>query len=150
MHAYSRGRKLTGANCFRGSMAPLQRAIKLDPKLAMAYAGLATAYNNIAEPGQAGQFAQKAYDLRDRASEREKLYIDSHYYNFVSGDLEKASQAYAAWTQSYPRDEIPYTNLGSIDASLGRYEKSLAEAQDSFRLNPSGMSYYNLAGAFVW
>jgi serine/threonine protein kinase/tetratricopeptide (TPR) repeat protein len=149
LQAYSLGRKLTGANDFAGSIAPLQRAIKLDPNFAMAYAGLATSYNNIAEPGQAGQFAQKAYDLRDRASEREKLYIDSHYYNFVSGDLEKASQAYAAWTQSYPRDEIPYTNLGSIDASLGRYEKSLAQAQEAFRLNPSGLNYSNLAGAFV-
>jgi eukaryotic-like serine/threonine-protein kinase len=149
LQAYSLGRKLTGANDFAGSIAPLQRAIKLDPNFAMAYAGLATSYNNIAEPGQAGQFAQKAYDLRDRASEREKLYIDSHYYNFVSGDLEKASQAYAAWTQSYPRDEIPYTNLGSIDASLGRYEKSLAQAQEAFRLNPSGLNYSNLAGTFV-
>jgi tetratricopeptide (TPR) repeat protein len=149
LQAYSLGRKLTGANDFAGSIAPLQRAIKLDPNFAMAYAGLATSYNNIAEPGLAGPFAQKAYDLRDRASEREKLYIDSHYYNFVSGDLEKASQAYAAWTQSYPRDEIPYTNLGSIDASLGRYEKSLAQAQEAFRLNPSGLNYSNLAGTFV-
>jgi eukaryotic-like serine/threonine-protein kinase len=149
LQAYSLGRKMTGANDFAGSIAPLQRAIKLDPTFAMAYAGLATSYNNIAEPGLAAQFAQKAYDLRDRASEREKLYIDSHYYNFVSGDLEKGSKAYAAWMQSYPRDEIPYTNLGSIDASLGHYEKSLAEAQDAFRLNPSGLNYSNLAGAFV-
>jgi hypothetical protein len=149
LQAYSLGRKMTGANDFAGSIAPLQRAIKLDPNFAMAYAGLATAYNNISEPGLAAQFAQKAYDLRDRASEREKLYIDSHYFNFVSGDLEKASQAYAAWAQSYPRDEIPYTNLGSIDASLGHYEKSLAEAQDAFRLNPSGLNYSNLAGGFI-
>jgi eukaryotic-like serine/threonine-protein kinase len=149
LQAYSLGRKMTGANDFAGSIAPLQRAIKLDPNFAMAYAGLATAYNNISEPGLAAQFAQKAYDLRDRASEREKLYIDSHYFNFVSGDLEKASQAYTAWAQSYPRDEIPYTNLGSIDASLGHYEKSLAEAQDAFRLNPSGLNYSNLAGGFI-
>jgi eukaryotic-like serine/threonine-protein kinase len=149
LQAYSLGRKLTGANDFAGSIAPLQRAIKLDPNFAMAYAGLATAYNNLSEPGLAAQFAQKAYDLRDRASEREKLYIDSHYHNFVTGDLDKATQAYQLWSQSYPRDEIPYTNLGSIDASIGRYERSLAEAQDSFRLNPSGLNYSNLAGAFV-
>ncbi len=149
LQAYSLGRKMTGANDFARSIAPLQRAIKLDPNFAMAYAGLATAYNNISEPGLAAQFAQKAYDLRDRASEREKLYIDSHYYNFVSGDLEKASQAYTAWAQSYPRDEIPYTNLGSIDAGLGHYERSLAEAQEAFRLNPSGLNYSNLAGSFI-
>jgi hypothetical protein len=140
---------MTGANDFAGSIVPLQRAIKLDPNFAMAYAGLATSYSNISEPGLAAQFAQKAHDLRDRASEREKLYIDSHYYNFVSGDLEDATKAYAAWAQSYPRDEIPYTNLGSIDASLGRYEKSLAEAQEAFRLNPSGLNYSNLTSAFI-
>jgi serine/threonine protein kinase/tetratricopeptide (TPR) repeat protein len=149
LQAYSLGRKLTGANDFAGSIAPLQRAIKLDPNFAMAYAGLATAYNNISEPGLAAQFAQKAYDLRDRASEREKLYIDSHYYNFVSGDLDKANQAYEAWAQNYPRDEIPYTNLGSIDALMGRYDKSLAEAREAFRLNPSGLNYTNLVSGFI-
>src|SRR5713101_2835488 len=149
LQAYSLGRKMTGANDFASSIAPLQRAIKLDPNFAMAYAGLATAYNNISEPGLAAQFAQKAYDLRDRASEREKLYIDSHYYNFVSGDLDKANQAYEAWAQNYPRDEIPYTNLGSIDALMGRYDKSLAEAREAFRLNPSGLNYTNLVSGFI-
>jgi serine/threonine protein kinase/Tfp pilus assembly protein PilF len=149
LQAFSLGRKMTGANDFAGSIAPLQRAIQLDPNFAMAYAGLATAYNNISEPGRAAEFAKKAYDLRDRASEREKLYIDSHYYNFVSGDLEKGSRAYEAWLQAYPRDEIPYTNLGSIDASLGRYDKSLAEAQEAFRLNPSGLNYSNLVTGFL-
>src|ERR1700757_1243170 len=149
LQAYSLGRKMTGANDFAGSIAPLQRAIKLDPNFAMAYAGLATAYNNISEPGLAAQFARKAYDLRDRASEREKLYIDSHYYNFVSGDLDKANQAYEAWAQNYPRDEIPYTNLGAIDALRGRYDRSLAEAQQAFRLNPSGLNYTNLVTGFM-
>ena len=149
LQAYSLGRKMTGANDFASSIAPLQRAIKLDPNFAMAYAGLATAYNNISEPGLAAQFAQKAYDLRDRASEREKLYIDSHYYNFVSGDLDKANQAYEAWAQNYPRDEIPYTNLGSIYAIMGRYDKSLAEAREAFRLNPSGLNYTNLVTGFI-
>jgi eukaryotic-like serine/threonine-protein kinase len=149
LQAYSLGRKMTGANDFANSIVPLQHAIKLDPNFAMAYAGLATAYNNISEPGRAAEFAKKAYDLRDRASEREKLYIDSHYYNFVSGDLEKGSRAYQDWSQTYPRDEIPYTNLGSIDASLGRYEKSLSEAQEAFRLNPSGLNYSNLVTGFL-
>src|ERR1700758_1760262 len=149
LQAFSLGRKMTGANDFAGSIAPLQRAIKLDPNFAMAYAGLATAYNNISEPGLAAQFARKAYDLRDRASEREKLYIDSHYYNFVSGDLDKANQAYEAWAQNYQRDEIPYTNLVAIDALRGRYDRSLAEAQQAFRLNPSGLNYTNLVTGFM-
>src|SRR5579859_1392338 len=66
-----------------------------------------------------------------------------------SGDLEKAAQAYEAWSQTYPRDEIPYTNIGSADAQLGRYEKSLGAAQEAFRLNPSGLNYTNLVTAFM-
>jgi tetratricopeptide (TPR) repeat protein/predicted Ser/Thr protein kinase len=149
LQAYSLGRKMIGANDFAGSIAPLQRAIKLDPNFAMAYASLGTAYNNIAEPGMAAQYGKKAYELRDRASEREKLYIDSHYFNFATGDLERAIHALELWAQSYPRDETPYTNLGSIDGLVGRYEKSLAEAQEAFRLDPSGLNYSNLVTAFI-
>jgi len=149
LQAYSVGRKVASANDFAGSIVHFKRAIKADPNFAMAYAALGTAYNNIGEPGFGTQFAQKAYELRDRASERERLYIDSHYYQFVSGDLEKTSQSYAMWSQAYPRDEIPYTNLGSIDATLGRCEKSLAESQEAFRLNPSGLNYSNLVTAFI-
>ncbi len=149
LQAYSLGRKMTGANDFAASIAPLQRAIKLDPNFAMAYAGIATAYNNIGEPGTALEYARKAYELRDRASEREKLYIDSHYYQFVRGDLEQAATAYESWIRNYPRDEIPYTNLGSIDGLVGRYDKSLAEGQAAFRLNPSGLNYSNMVTAYV-
>ncbi len=149
LQAYSLGRKMTGANDFAASIPVLQRAIKLDPNFAMAYAALGTSYNNISEPGLAAQFGQKAYELRDRASEREKLYIDSHYYNFAIGDLEKARQTYTMWAQSYPRDEIPITNLGSIDAIVGNFEGSLIRAQEAFRLNPSGLNYSNLVTCFI-
>jgi serine/threonine protein kinase len=149
LQAYSLGRKLNGADEFAASIQPLRQAIKLDPNFAMAYAALGTAYNNIAEPGMSAEYGKKAYELRDRTSAREKLYIDSHYYNFVTGDLEKAIQAYEAWAQTYPRDEIPYTNLGAVDAQIGRYTKGLEESQEAFRLNPSGLNYSNLVSAFV-
>jgi serine/threonine protein kinase len=149
LQAYSLGRKMSGADDFAGSITPLQRAIKLDPNFAMAYAALGTAYSNIAEPGMAAEYGKKAYELRDRTSEREKLYIDSHYHNFVTGDLEKSMQVYELWKQSYPRDEIPYTNLSAIDAQIGRYEKSIGESQEAFRLNPSGLNYSNLLSGFV-
>jgi len=149
LQAFSLGRKMTGANDFAASIAPLQRAIKLDPNFAMAHAALGTSYNNIGEAGMAAEAGKKAYELRDRASEREKLYIDTHYYNFVTGDLEKAAKAYEAWLQSYPRDEVPYTNLGSIEGLIGRYDKSLTYGQEAFRLNPSGLNYSNLVTAFM-
>ena len=149
LQAFSLGRKMIAANDFASSIAPLQRATRLDPNFAMAYAALGTAYNNIGEPGMASEAGKKAYELRDRASEREKLYIDSHYYNFVTGDMEQSAKAYEAWARSYPRDEIPYTNLGSIDALMGRYDEALTEGQEAFRLNPSGLNYSNLMTAFT-
>jgi serine/threonine protein kinase len=149
LQAYSLGRKLSGADEFAGSIPSLQKAIKLDPNFAMAYAALGTAYNNIAEPGMSAEYGKKAYELRDRASEREKLYIDSHYYQFVAGDLEKSTQVYELWSQTYPRDEIPYTNLGALYALIGRYDKGLDESQQAFRLNPSGLNYSNLVTAFI-
>ena len=149
LQAFSLGRKLTGANDFAAAIAPLQKAIKLDPNFAMAYAALGTAYSNIAEPSMAAESGRKSYELRDRASEREKLYIDSHYHSFVTGDLEKAAQAYEAWIRSYPRDEVPYTNLGALDSNLGHWDKGLEEAQAAFRLNPSGLNYSNLVTTFV-
>ena len=58
------------------------------------------------------EYTKKAYALRDRASEAEKFYIDSHYYDNVTGDLEQGNQVYQFWTQTYPRDSIPFNNLG--------------------------------------
>jgi serine/threonine protein kinase/tetratricopeptide (TPR) repeat protein len=147
LQAYSLGRKMTGANEFAGSVAPLQRAIKLDPNFAMAYAALGTSYNNIGEPGQAAEYGKKAYDLRDRSSEREKLYIDSHYYNFVTGDLEKARQAYELWSQVIRGTRSLY-QLGRDRSPYRPLRKSLAEAT-SLQLNPSGLNYSNLLTGFL-
>ena len=72
-----------------------------------------------------------AYELRERVSEREKLTIESFYYRFVTGDLEKARQSYELWAQSYPRDFVPPTNLCGINMILGQYDRALAEAREA-------------------
>jgi serine/threonine protein kinase/Flp pilus assembly protein TadD len=149
LQAFSRSRMMVGANDFAGSIPVLQRAIKLDPNFAMAYAALATSYANIGESGLAAENAKKAYELKDRTSEREKFYIDSHYYEMATGDLDKARQTFELWAQSYPREIIPHTNLGVIYGNLGDYEKGLASAQESFRLNPSGLNYSNLISSYI-
>jgi len=149
LQAYSLGRKMTGANDFSGSIPIFQRAIKLDPNFAMAYAGLSTSLNNIGEPSLAAEYIQKAYDLRDRVSEHERFYIESHYQQYALGDQEKARQIYEVWAKSYPRDEVPPTNLGATYTALGNYEKALSESQEAFRINPSGLNYSNLIAAFI-
>jgi Flp pilus assembly protein TadD len=128
----------------------LKRAIELDPNFAIAYARLGTAYNNIAEPGLASDNLKKAYALRDRASEREKIYIDTHYFHFVTGDLDKAVEAYNLWIQTYPRDEGPRTNLAVIYGILGQPQKALETAKAEFDLDPaSGLSAANVAGNYL-
>jgi tetratricopeptide (TPR) repeat protein len=149
LQAFSLGRKMQSANDYVNAIPVFQDAIKLDANFAMAYAALATNYGNIGEPGLAMENAKKAYELRDRVSEREKLYIDSHYHAYATGDLEKALQVYERWARSYPRDEVPAINSGAIYGNLGEFEEALPQAQEAFRLNPSGVNYSNLVTDFT-
>src|SRR5262249_15976078 len=148
LQAYSLSRARALQADFAGWEAPLQKALKLDPNFAMAWAALGTAYNNLGEAGMSAEAAKKSYELRDRASERERLYIDSHYHHYATGDLEQAAKVYEAWIQSYPRDDAPATNLGTIEGALGRFDKQLEYAQKAIQLNPSGLGYANLVGSF--
>jgi tetratricopeptide (TPR) repeat protein len=111
----------------------------------MAFAQLGRSYANLGEGKLAVESTTKAYELRDRVSEREKFFIESAYYYSVIGDLEKARQAYETWAQTYPRDDSPPRNLAVIYGDFGQYEKSLAETLESVRFDPgSGLNRSNL------
>jgi serine/threonine protein kinase/Flp pilus assembly protein TadD len=128
----------------------LQRAISLDPNFAMAYARLGTNYANLGQTARAAENARKAYELRERVSEREKFYITSHYEHFVTGNLEAARKAYELWAQTYPRDEAPTGNLAVIYGFLGDYDKALAASQEALKLSlQSGLSYTNLVSDYL-
>jgi serine/threonine protein kinase/tetratricopeptide (TPR) repeat protein len=127
-----------------------QRAISLDPNFAMAYARLGTSYSNLGQASRAAENQRKAYELRERVSEREKLYITSHYDQQALGDLEAARKAYELESQTYPRDEGPIVNLGFIYGQLGDFDKQLAAFQEALKLNPeSGLAYANLVAAYL-
>jgi tetratricopeptide (TPR) repeat protein len=131
-------------------VAHFKRAVELDPNFAMAYARLGTAYSNLGEVGSSNENITKAYTLRDRASERERLYIDSHYYMMVTGDLDKTSASLREWIQTYPRDEGPRTNLGFVYSAMGDTAKSLQMYQEELNLDPqSRLNYSNLASGFL-
>jgi serine/threonine protein kinase/tetratricopeptide (TPR) repeat protein len=149
LQAYSQGRAATAATDYVNSSRLLQRAIELDPNFAMAYAGISTVYADIGEQGLAAQNITKAYELRDRVSERERFYIDSHYYQYAQGDIPKAREVYERWQKAYPRDEVTYTNLGVINSQLGDYPAMLEMGTAAFKLNPSGLNYTNLIGAYI-
>jgi tetratricopeptide (TPR) repeat protein/predicted Ser/Thr protein kinase len=152
LKAYSLGQKILVAKGDWAAAVPLfQRAIRLDPNFAMAYATLGVDYSNLGETSLASENTKKAYELRERVSEREKFYIESHYYHYVTGDLEKARQAYELWAQTYPRDLVPPNNLGVIYENLGEYDKALAESLEALRLGPgSGASYATLVAHYLY
>jgi eukaryotic-like serine/threonine-protein kinase len=114
-----------------------QRAIQLDPNFASAYDSLGISYMVNGEVAQGAEYEEKAYELRNRVSERERAYISMHYYLFGVGDLEKAEAAYQLWVETNPRDPIGHLDLGSIYFELGQYETSLDEMRKTLELGPS-------------
>jgi tetratricopeptide (TPR) repeat protein/predicted Ser/Thr protein kinase len=128
----------------------VKRAIELDPDFAVAYAVLGVMYANLGQPSLSAESLKKAYELRDRVSEKERLRISAYYYAFVTGELEKEAQTYELWIHSYPRDFIPHLNLGSNMTALGQYEKSVAETEEALRLEPNNVvSYQNLGTNYM-
>jgi eukaryotic-like serine/threonine-protein kinase len=122
-----------------------QRAVELDPNFAMAYARMGTVYGNMGQSELSEANRQKAFELRDRASEHEKLYIMSHYY-VDSGQLDKGITALELYKQTYPRDSIPYNNLAVVYITMGQFENALENARQAMQLDPDNASGYSNVG----
>jgi len=132
-----------------GALPLYQRAIELDPNFAMAYARLGTVYSNLGQTELSEANRQKAFELRDRASEHEKLYIMSHYY-VDSGQLDKGITALELYKQTYPRDSTPYNNLAVVYIQMGQFENALENARQAVQLEPDSASgYSNVAFAYA-
>ena len=129
LQAYSMGRRTLQAGNFPAAIPLFQSAVRSDPRFAMAHANLGTAYYYLGEDSLGDANTAKAYELRDRVSQREKFYIESHYYYIVSGDLEKARPVFELWARVYPRDTTPRTWLGVVYQQLGLLEKTLEQAR---------------------
>lgn len=150
LQAYSFGRRaMSGRGDWAAALPFFQRAISLDPKFAIAYARLGMAYRNLGQTSLGAQNAQKAYQLRERASESERFYIDSHYYAIGVADLEKARQVIESWAQTYPRDFTPRSDLSDIYAHLGQCDASLAEAREAGRLDANGVNYAQVVSSDI-
>lgn len=132
-----------------GAVPNYERAVEIDPNFSMAYARLGTVYSNLGQTELSEKNRQKAFELRDRASEREKLYITSHYYA-DSGQFEKGITAYELYIQTYPRDSTPYNNIAIIYNALGQYDKGLLNAKRALELDPDMlMAYGRAADAYM-
>src|SRR5271166_928897 len=142
---YSMGLTIAREKGAASSIPFLKRAIELDPGFPMAYSALAVHYGNLDQQSLALEYATKAYQLRDRVSEREKLRITANYF-YATGELDKEARAYELWEANYPRDSVPHANLGANYANMGQYDKALAEFKEALRLAPDNISSYeNLA-----
>ena len=149
LQAFTRGDWKHAAGDEMGAIPEYQRAVQLDPNFATAYARLGTAYNNLGQSQLSEENRGKAFALRDRASEREKLYIMSHYYA-DSGQYDKGITALELYEQTYPRDSTPANNLSSIYNLLGQYENALDKGRKAVELEPDSISgYVNLALAYA-
>ena len=123
----------------------LQRAIQLDPNFVLAYDQLGGAYQSIGETAMGAESMRKAFELRGRVSELEKLMVEADYYRAVTGDLLNARRSYVLGEQIYPREPGFRAGLGGIYYALGQYESALKASQEAIRLLP----YDSVAFRFV-
>ncbi len=125
------------ASSGRARAVPLfERAIAIDPDFAVAHARLGTYYSNQGESAKSRQSTTKAYELRHRASDAERFYIEAMYDRSVTGNMDREMETLEAWAQTYPRDSLPHGLLaGFATRSTGKYELSIAAAERSIALN---------------
>jgi serine/threonine protein kinase/tetratricopeptide (TPR) repeat protein len=146
LQAYSLGRRALAEKGEAAAVPYYQHAIELDPNFAAGYLAVGDAYYSMAEVGRASEYLSKAFQLRSHGSERERFTIAAQYYHLVTGDLEKAAQAYQELIAGYPRDAATHNSLGGVYTSQGRYDKAAEEYRESMRLAPEyGGVYINLA-----
>ena len=150
LQAFSLGEKAYGERNPGVALPYHQRAIELDPNFAMGYRAVGIDYLDLSETGRAGEYISKAFQLREHASEREKLLITAEYYSSVTGDVDKAAQIYREAIQAYPRDYRAHLDLANQYTSLGQWEKARDEYLESLRLAPDNNApYADLANSLL-
>jgi serine/threonine protein kinase/tetratricopeptide (TPR) repeat protein len=150
LKAFTEGRILQWKEGDAASIPFHKRAVELDPNFARAYASLGMAHYNLRESSAASENFRKAFELRDRVSERERFYIEAAYYSFVTGELDKANQVYKQWSQEYPADVAPHSNLALNYFALGEYEKAAEESRVAIEIAPTSVTgYANLISAYL-
>ena len=147
LKAYSLGIKATNEKGYAAALPYDQRAIQLDPNFAMGYWAVGGDYSGLGELGRASEYYTKAFQLREHASEREKLAIAADYYLTVTGELDKAAQTYQEQIESYPRSPA-YGNLGNVYGAQGQYEKAAEVTRHSIRLAPDRIGPYEALANF--
>ena len=139
---YSLGQKTGSVNGSAAALPFFNRTVELDPAFAEAYAGISSSYAQLGEQERAADYARKAYELREKASEVERLAIEVNYYEVGTREPEKAAQMCELWRQAYPRDARPVRDLGFMYSTLGKHEKALEAARQAMQMGPHTVGYY--------
>jgi eukaryotic-like serine/threonine-protein kinase len=142
LKAFTLGRKAINEKGPAAALPYHQRAIELDPNFAMGYEVVGGDYSSLGELGRASDYFTKAFQLREHASEREKLAIAAQYYQYVTGELDKAAQTYQEEIESYPRYFAAHANLGTVYGAQGQYEKAVEVTKQAVRLAPERVGVY--------
>jgi tetratricopeptide (TPR) repeat protein len=146
LNAFSLGVRASNEKGSGASLPYDQHAIELDPNFAMGYRAVGVDYSGLGEFGRAAEYLSKAFQLRDHASEREKLRITATYYSNVTGEQDKAAQTLQEEIESYPRDAVALNDLSTVYAAQGQYEKAAQIVRQALLLSPDQFSEYgNLA-----
>ena len=133
-----------------GAIPHFKKAVELDPNFAIAWTELGVTSGNTGQSRQMEEAIKKGFELKDRASEHEKLYIEGHYYDEVSGDSDKILEIYEQWKRTYPRETLPWDNLALRYEGLGQFDQSLENASEAMRLDPKDTyAYQNLGDAYI-
>src|SRR5262249_19730736 len=150
LKAYSLGAEQTGRGRFLEAIPFYKHATELDPNFASAYAALAVQYNNTGQPKLAAEYHEKAFALRDRVTELEKLRITYFYYAYVTGEVDKAIEVLELNKRTYPRDPRALVSLSFTYGNSGQWEKAAEAAREAIRIDPNrAIAYGNLAESFI-
>jgi len=143
LKAYAAADEIRNSGNEAESIPLFQHAVELDPNFAMAYARLAAIYNNLGEEDRSVESARKAFDLRERVSERERFYITDHFY-VANGNIEKDKETLESAIKAYPNDASAFTNLALVyEVYLGQFEKAIQSASEFIRLEPNAPFGYS-------
>jgi tetratricopeptide (TPR) repeat protein len=145
LKAYSLGVKAYTEKGPLDSLPYLEHGVQLDPDFAICHRVLGVVYTALGQTDRANEYYTRAFQLQDHVSEWEKLAIAGDYYLFVTGELDKATDAYEQWIELYPRGDGPVSTLGIVYALEGQYEKASDITSRSLRLAPSYADYGDLA-----
>jgi eukaryotic-like serine/threonine-protein kinase len=149
LQAYSQGSQAFWRADLPAAISSFQRAVDLDPNFAVVHSWLGTMYSAMGNYDLAAKDNKKAYDLRDRTSEYERLSISAGYNGSVTRDFEKTAQLFEQMTKTYPRDAATWNGLGITALQLGRYDQAVNALSEAVRLNPSSFPYGFLSWTYL-